>query len=88
MQALAILVGIGAFILLLLWLGARRFAAKERRLGKWDQYGPLVETQPPPHQVKSGLMSWRLEVVGKWKGRVLRQRRPKEKPSDTAGLDI
>jgi hypothetical protein len=62
-----------------LLLGARRFAARQRRLGRWDEFGPLEETQGPPHAI-GGNMSERLEVVGEWKGEVLRRRQPHEPP--------
>jgi hypothetical protein len=62
------------------YVGARRFAVRQQRLGRWDEYGPLEETQAPPHTVKGGEMSERLEVIGKWKGEVLRRREPHEPP--------
>jgi len=64
-------------------LGARRFAARQRRLGRWDEHGPLVETEAPPrgNSYKGGPMNERLEVIGKWKGRVVRRRARREPPS-------
>jgi hypothetical protein len=62
------------------YFGARRFEKKQRELGRWDQYGPLEETEPPPGGFRGRAMSERLEVVGQWKGKVLRRRRPNEKP--------
>jgi hypothetical protein len=71
----------------LLVIGAvagRRFAAEQRKRGRWDQYGPVDETEPPPPMPAFGVgersMMERLEVVGRWKGKVLRRRRPNEKP--------
>jgi hypothetical protein len=61
-------------------VAARRFAARQRRLGRWDEYGPLEETEEPPVSGKYGFMDERLEVIGKWKGRVLSRRRPHEPP--------
>ena len=63
-----------------LFLAARRFEARQRRLGRWDEYGPLVETKGPPATVRGGRMNERLEVIGRWKGKVLRRRNPHEKP--------
>jgi hypothetical protein len=59
---------------------ARRFEARQRKLGRWDEYGPLVETKGPPSTVRGGRMNERLEVIGRWKGKVLRRRNPHEKP--------
>jgi hypothetical protein len=67
----------------LFWLfarGSRRFVAEQRKAGRWDKYGPLVETEPPPANVRGSGMNERLEVIGKWKGKVLRRRSPNEKP--------
>ena len=51
---------------------ARRFAEEQRRLGRWDTKGPLVETEPP--RGNHG-MNERLEIAGEWKGAILRDRR-------------
>jgi hypothetical protein len=67
-------------LLLALMLAARRYASRQRRLGRWDKYGPLVETERPPKGVWGGGMSERLEVIGKWRGKVLRRRQPNEEP--------
>jgi uncharacterized iron-regulated membrane protein len=77
---LLVMLGAAGIVFALIWWAALRYARREKRLGKWDKYGPLVETEPPPHPPRSGLMSWHLEVAGKWKGKVLRQREPDEKP--------
>ncbi len=58
-----------------LWLmrrAVRRFAAEQRRLGRWDADGPLVETAPP---TGNRGMNERLEVIGEWHGEILRDRR-------------
>lgn len=59
---------------------ARRFEAEQRRLGRWDAQGPLVETAPPPSgtygYVGGGNMSERLEVTGQWHGEIVNDRRP------------
>jgi hypothetical protein len=69
-------------LLLIPYIAARRFAARQRQLGRWDQYGPLVETEKPPKGgYGSGDMGERLEIVGRWKAKVLRRRAPGEKPS-------
>jgi hypothetical protein len=67
-----------AAALLLVTLAARRYAKRQQQLGAWDRFGPLVETEAPPRPIQSGNMSWRLEAVGKWKRKVLRQRKPNE----------
>jgi len=59
---------------------ARRFEMRERELGRWDEYGPRVESEPSPYTTKGVRMDWHLEVIGRWKGRVLRSRRPHEPP--------
>src|SRR5689334_16033060 len=41
---IAVIVGFVA-LLLSVYIGARRFAAKQRELGRWDQFGPLEETE-------------------------------------------
>lgn len=69
-----------AGLFLAVMLGARRFASRQRQLGRWDKYGPLVETEPPPKAPWGGGMSERLEVIGKWRGKVLRRRQPNENP--------
>jgi hypothetical protein len=84
-KLLYFLAGITAagIMLLMVYLAARRFAKKQRELGRWDDYGPLEETEPPPEWGGLGRarsMWERLEVVGKWKGKVVRRRRPNEKP--------
>jgi hypothetical protein len=72
-----------ALMFLMVFVSARRFEKKQRELGRWDQYGPLEETEPPPDGFGLGRarsMWERLEVVGQWKGKVLRRREPNEKP--------
>jgi hypothetical protein len=79
---MAYVIVIGSFVttIVAFVVGVQRFAARQRRLGRWDEYGPLEETEGPPTGGQGGQMSERLEVVGKWKGQVLRQRRPHEPP--------
>lgn len=63
-------------------ISARRFARRQRERGRWDQYGPLEETEAPRSlfsPIRGGGMIERLEVLGLWKRKVLRQRRPGEK---------
>lgn len=69
-------------LLVLFSFAARRFEARQRKLGRWDRYGPLIETEaPPPKRDYWGTaINERLEVIGKWSGRVLRRREPNEKP--------
>jgi hypothetical protein len=60
-----------------LWLTRRavlRFAEQQRRLGRWDADGPLVETEPPPGGNRG--MNERLEIIGQWHGAIVRDRRP------------
>jgi hypothetical protein len=75
-----VLFGIGVVLaFLLIRHDARRFEARERARGRWDEYGPLVETEPPPIGMRSTYMSWRLEVIGRWVQKVVRRRRPHER---------
>ena len=90
------LAGIPALLVVMLMItakAARRFEARERQLGRWDQYGPLEEKEAPADALASpwrsfaaGLrtevegMDERLEVTGQWHGRVLRRRAPGQKP--------
>lgn len=55
---------------------AIRFANQQRRLGRWDDEGPLVETRGPPHMIEGGGMSERLEVAGLWPAPLIKDRRP------------
>jgi hypothetical protein len=44
------LAGVPALLMLMLLItarAARRFEARERKLGRWDQYGPLEDTESP-----------------------------------------
>ena len=78
---------VGGLALVVLWLmrrAVRRFAAEQRRLGRWDAEGPLVETAPPPHSMEGGSMSERLETSGQWHGAILRDRRPYGTPISDA----
>jgi hypothetical protein len=59
-------------------VAARKFAALQRRRGRWDEYGPLEETEGPP--TGNHGMSERLEEIGEWKGQVLSRRRPHQPP--------
>ena len=80
-QVIGIVLLVG-MLALIPFVAARRFAARQRKLGRWDEYGPLVETEKPPTGgYGSGNMGERLEIVGRWKGKVLRRRAPGEKPS-------
>ena len=74
-----ILFGIG-LVLAFLFIrhDARRFEAQERARGRWDEFGPLEETEPPPLGMRSTYMSWRLEVTGRVR-KVVRRRRPHER---------
>ena len=66
--------------LLLMRRSYRRFEKRQQELGRWDEYGPLVETEAPTSSRPSSGMNERLEVIGKWKGKILRRRQPHEKP--------
>jgi hypothetical protein len=81
MWELICVVLLGGGMLLIVYLAARRFTERQRKLGRWDEYGPLVETEKPPLGIRGGDMGERLEVIGRWKGKVLRRRAPGEKPS-------
>jgi len=72
------------FTLVALWLmrrAARRFAERQRRLGRWDAEGPLVETARP---TGNWGMNERLEIVGKQRASILRDRR-RDARADDAG---
>ena|ERR1043165_2788536 len=74
----------GVFIMI--GVGSWRYARRQQRRGRWDKYGPLVETESPRWAWRSligwgGSMNERLEVIGQWHGRVLRRRKPNEDPS-------
>ena len=45
---------------------SKRFEREQMRRGEWDEYGPLVESDPPPTGGR-GRMGWRLEVIGAWR---------------------
>jgi hypothetical protein len=90
------LASVPALLMLMLLItarAARRFEARERKLGRWDQYGPLEETEspadalaPPGAPYAPGFradtrnMEERLEVTGQWHGKVLRRRESGHKP--------
>jgi len=46
--------GLGVFVIVLggMWLGARRFAAQQRRLGRWTEDGPKDPTEPLPSRTE------------------------------------
>jgi len=45
---------------------ARRYAAQQRRLGSWDERGPLYESDPPPAKYVSFGMERVLELHDVW----------------------
>jgi hypothetical protein len=61
-------------------IGGSRYEKRQRRLGKWDEYGPLVESKGPPHGMRGNDMNERLEITGKWQPEIVRRRRPHEHP--------
>jgi hypothetical protein len=73
---------LGVFIVIVLGvvIGVRRFIADQRRRGRWDEYGPLEETQGPPRHVRGVPMDERREVFGEQEGKVIRRRQPHEPP--------
>lgn len=77
-------VTIGVAVILTVFMvyrtAARRFEARQRKLGRWDEYGPLIETEGPPKHIRGGNMDERLEIGGEWEPPVVRQRKPHEKP--------
>jgi len=78
---LVLILAVVAVGLLVVGWAARRFEARQKDAGHWDGYGPLVETEaPPPRTGRAYIMGLRREVVGLWKGRVLRRRRRNERP--------
>jgi hypothetical protein len=68
-------------LVLLIWMlfSARSFEAEQKHRGRWDNLGPLIETEPPPEGLRGNRMSWRLEVVGRWTAKVIRRRQPGER---------
>jgi len=74
-MAFVLLVAILVVMVVAMFISARRFAARERKLGKWDDEGPLVETEGPEHRVRNSGMEERLEVIGEWKPPIIRDRR-------------
>ena len=59
---------------------ARRFERRQRELGRWDEYGPLIESERPARGLHRNQMNERLEVTGQREGRVIQERRPHQDP--------
>ena len=78
-MSFSLLLGLLVVFVLAMWISGRRFAARERKLGKWDDKGPIVETQGPPHRFRNDSMDERLEVIGEWDPPVVNDRRREEK---------
>ena len=74
-MAFLILLALLLVAVLAMLVSARRFEARERRLGKWDDNGPLVETDGPPERFRNAGMEERLEVAGEWDPPVTHDRR-------------
>ena len=74
---MSLLVGLIALLIgfLAIRIAASRFAAAQRRAGRWDDRGPLVETEGPTYRYRNSSMDERREVVGEWTPRVVRDRR-------------
>jgi len=66
-----IVIAMFAAFLFLVRRGARRFEARRRAAGEWDDWGPRHPTEAPPHQIQGGNMSWLLEQYGGWRGKPL-----------------
>ena len=85
-MAFLLLVGLILVFVLAMLLSARRFEARERRAGKWDDKGPIVETTGPEERFRNVGMEERLEVIGDWNAPVIHDRsdeaRPETPPSD------
>jgi hypothetical protein len=87
MEPFLVAIGVLLGVALLVRHAIRRFVAQQKRLGRWDDKGPLVETEPPPSAPRGygvGGMNERLEVIGEWHGKVLRDRRPKSVQPDAS----
>jgi hypothetical protein len=86
MEQFLVAIGVLLGVALIVRHAIRRFVAEQKRLGRWDDEGPLVETESPdaPRGYGVGGMNERLEVIGKWHGNVLRDRRPKSVQSDAS----
>lgn len=76
--SLAAVLFIGIFYLIA--RASRRFEEQQKDLGRWDDEGPLEETEAPPLGARGNVMDWRLETLGLWPRRVLRRRRPHRHP--------
>lgn len=74
-MAFLFLLGILSVLVLAMFLSARRFEAKEKKLGKWDDNGPLVETAGPTSRFRNAGMEERLEVIGEWNPPITNDRR-------------
>ena len=60
-------------------IAARRFERRQRERGRWDEYGPLEETDVP--STGRGItMDWHAEAMGKRKADFVRRRKPGEHP--------
>ena len=58
------------------YLSAKRFEAVQRRMGRWDEHGPIHPTKGP--WGGKGMMGERLEVTGQYVPRPI----PRELPVD------
>jgi hypothetical protein len=77
--------GILVVMVLGIWISARRFEARERRAGRWDDKGPVIETEGPEHRFRNIGMEERLEVIGEWDAPIHHDRRDvaREDPPST-----
>ena len=74
--SLALLAALAVFFPI--WLvrrAAHRFAARQRTLGRWDEEGPLVETEPPPPYVDGGNPLPNGRIAGQRPGSIIKDRR-------------
>jgi hypothetical protein len=78
---MSILIGCAILVVLLAiaWVASRRFERAQQQSGRWDEYGPLVESRGPTG-VNGNEMNERLEVIGKQPADIVRRRQPHEPP--------
>ncbi|MDQ6633307.1 MAG: hypothetical protein M3Z10_00945 [Gemmatimonadota bacterium] len=58
-----------------IWISARRFEAVARKAGRWDDRGPLIETEGPSYHYRNSSMDERREVIGNWTPPIVKDRR-------------
>lgn len=80
----SIIIGIifGAFFLAIA-IASRRYEREQRKRGRWDEHGPLVESDAPPRGMRGSTMTWILEAKGLLTPRVTKRRKRGQHPRNT-----